>query len=222
MYYDTAKNDHGLPHSPFKAIVSPRPIGWISSRSSSGVVNLAPYSFFNAVNDAPPMVMFSSQGRKDSLKNIEDTGEFVCSLATQKLHQAMNLSSALVKSDVNEFVLSGLEAVDSIQVGPPRVAGTPAALECKLWKILELPSAAVDPDKRAYMVLGHVIGVFVDEQYVKDGMFCTADAGIIARMGYMDYCGVTAETTFTLNRPNVSEDGLTATVVPGPWDGVYR
>jgi len=149
MYYDTAKNDHGLPHSPFKAIVSPRPIGWISSRSSSGVVNLAPYSFFNAVNDAPPMVMFSSQGRKDSLKNIEDTGEFVCSLATQKLHQAMNLSSALVKSDVNEFTLSGLEAVDSIQVGPPRVAGTPAALECKLWKILELPSAAGDPDKRA-------------------------------------------------------------------------
>lgn len=129
MHYATADRrehlKHGLTHDPFKALVAPRPIGWISTVSPEGVVNLAPYSFFNAVSDTPPMIMFASSGRKDTLRNVEATGEFTCSIATEALVDAMNLSSATVTGDVSEFELTGLDSAPSLVVKPPRVAFQP-------------------------------------------------------------------------------------------------
>src|SRR3954471_3049323 len=138
IHFYEPRHGHGLPHDPFKAIVAPRPIGWISSVDVNGVVNLAPYSFFNAFCDAPPIVGFSSSGRKDSQRNIEATGEFVANLATMRHAQAVNGSSAPVPPDINEMDLVGLTAAPSRLVKPPRVAEAPAALECKLLLILPL------------------------------------------------------------------------------------
>jgi flavin reductase (DIM6/NTAB) family NADH-FMN oxidoreductase RutF len=221
MHYATAERrehlKHGLSHDPFKAIVAPRPIGWISTVSATGVLNLAPYSFFNAVSDVPPMVMFSSAGRKDSLRNIEATGEFTCSVACQALVDQMNLSSATVATDISEFDLTGLATAPSLVVAPPRVAASPAALECRLWKTVDLPG-----DRPATVVFGHVVAIYVDERVVRNGLLDTAAMRPLARMGYMDYAVVTPETTFTLNRPVVDDDRRSARVTPGPWDGVYR
>ena len=222
MYYDTHTNQHGLRHDPFKALVAPRPIGWISTISKAGVLNLAPYSFFNAISDRPPMVMFSSMGRKDSLTNIEETGEFVCSIVSSELRDAMNMSSAFVNSDVDEFKLAGLGAVASTFVKPPRVAEAPAALECRHWKTLPLPVSAGRTEPAYWLVLGEVVGVYIDDRYIKDGMFDLASVQPLARLGYMDYSVVSAESMFTLNRPVVDEGGTSATLIPGPWDGVYR
>lgn len=221
MHYATAERrehlKHGLRHDPFKAIVAPRPIGWISTVSATGVPNLAPYSFFNAVSDAPPMVMFSTVGRKDSLQNIEANGEFTCSVASQHLVDQMNLSSAAVAGEVNEYDLAGLATAPSLLVAPPRVAASPAALECRLWKTLELPGEGAP-----IVVFGHVVAIYIDERVVTDGLLDTAAMRPLARMGYMDYAVVTPETTFTLNRPRVGDDRRSASVTPGPWDGIYR
>lgn len=218
MYYDTARNDHGLRFNPFKALVAPRPIGWIGTLGADGSRNLAPYSFFNAVSDHPPMVMFSSHGRKDSIANIEATGEFTCSLATWALREPMNLSSAAVRRGVDEFALAGLTPAPSRIVKAPRVAESPAALECRLWKVLELPSAG----REGYVVaFGHVVGVFIDDAFIRDGMVDTGAMRPIARQGYMEYSVVTPETVFALNRPEVSADGRNAAVA-AEWDGVYR
>lgn len=221
MHYATAERrehlKHGLRHDPFKAIVAPRPIGWISTVSATGVPNLAPYSFFNAVSDAPPMVMFSTVGRKDSLQNIEANGEFTCSVASQHLVDQMNLSSAGVAGEVNEYDLTGLATAPSLLVAPPRVAASPAALECRLWKTLELPGEGAP-----IVVFGHVVAIYIDERVVTDGLLDTAAMRPLARMGYMDYAVVTPETTFTLNRPRVGDDRRSASVTPGPWDGIYR
>ena len=222
MHYDTLTNNHGLKHDPFKALVSPRPIGWISTISRQGVLNLAPYSFFNAVSDRPPMVMFSSAGRKDSLTNIEDTGEFVCSFVSNALRDGMNMSSAAVNSGVNEFQLAGLTPAPSVHVKPPRVAESPAALECRLWKIEPLPVPRGKSEPAYWLVLGEVVGVYIDDHYLKEGMFDVAKAQPLARLGYMDYAVVNQQSLFTLNRPQVGEGGASATLVPGPWDGVYR
>lgn len=223
MFYKIQDNTHGLPHDPFKAIVAPRPIGWISSISRSGDVNLAPYSFFNAISDAPPMVMISSNQRKDTLINIEETGEFVCSLATRGLSDAMNMSSAPVKKGVDEFKLAELQPAKSTIVGPPRVASSPAALECRLWKVISVPQSLDSDENSDYnLILGFVVGVYIDDQYLVEGLFDTARAGVIARMGYMDYCHVSSENTFTLNRPQTTDDKMSATLASGPWDGVYR
>lgn len=222
MHYDTRLNDHGLRHDPFKALVSPRPIGWISTISADGVLNLAPYSFFNAVSERPPMVMFSSAGRKDSLKNIEATGEFVCNFAGNALCDAMNMSSATVNPGVDEFSLAGLTPAASVYVKPPRVAESPAALECRLWKIDPLPAPRGKSEPAYWMVFGEVVGVYIDDRYLKDGMFDIAAAQPLARLGYMDYAVITQQSLFTLNRPQVGEGGESATLVPGPWDGVYR
>ncbi len=224
MHYATAERrehlKHGLTHDPFKALVAPRPIGWISSLGPTGVVNLAPYSYFNAVSDVPPMVMFSSTGHKDSLRNIEATGEFTCSIASHDLVDAMNLSSAAVVSETSEYTLTGLAAAPSLVVAPPRVAASPAALECRLWKTVALPGVEGAPGPT--VVFGQVVAIFVDARVVKDGLVDTAAMRPLARMGYMDYAVVTPETTFTLNRPKVDEDRRSATVKPGPWDGAYR
>ena len=217
----TEHRNHGLTHNPFKALVAPRPIGWISTISKAGVPNLAPYSFFNAICDAPPTVMFSSAGRKDSVNNIEETGEFTCSMATEMLVDSMNLSSAPVLAEVDEFKLAKLETAPSLVVKPPRVAASPSALECRLWKTLALPRT--DPSQTEHvLVIGHVVAIYIDEAYVKNGIVDTGAMRPLARMGYMDYSVVRPDTVMTLNRPIPSEDRKSASVKPGPWDGVYR
>ena len=212
---------HGMPHDPFKALVAPRPIGWISSMSKTGVLNLAPYSFFNAVSDHPPMVMFSSVGRKDSVNNIEETGEFTCSMATEALVDGMNLSSAPVAANVDEHELANLATAASMVVRPPRVALSPSALECRLWKMLSLPRTDEDQPE-VVIVFGRVVAIYIDDSFIHDGIVNTGAMRPLARMGYMEYSVVGPDTVITLNRPTASADGQSATVQPGPWDGVYR
>jgi flavin reductase (DIM6/NTAB) family NADH-FMN oxidoreductase RutF len=219
MYYDSIKNEHGLKHDPFKALVAPRPIGWVSTVDKNGVLNLAPYSFFNAVSERPHYVMFVSANRKDSLRNIEDNGEFTCSISTMDTRDGMNISSASVDSLSDEFALSNLETAQSFFVKPPRVARSPASLECKHWKTVELPD--VSGDRGHFIVIGQVVGIFIDDNVIKDGIVDTASMRPLARMGYMDYAVVTRETTFTLQRPQVEDDG-TVTIPEGDWDGIYR
>ena len=219
MHYDTAANNHGLRFNPFKAIAVPRPIGWISTISKDGVNNLAPYSFFNAMGDRPPIVVFSSSGRKDSLHNLEETGEFTCSIATYDLRHQMNLSSAPVARGVDEFALAGLTPAPSMLVKPPRVKESPAALECRVWKLIELPAP---PGQFQTAVFGLVVSVYIDDNFIREGLVDLAAMRPIARLGYMDYAVVNSESIFSLNRPNVSADGRSAEVVPGEWDGVYR
>lgn len=218
MHYDTAKNNHGLRFNPFKALVAPRPIGWIGTVSAEGKRNLAPYSFFNAVSDRPPIVMFSSHDRKDSLTNIEQTGEFTCSLSTWDLRDQMNMSSAAVARGVDEFELAGLTPAPSQMVKAPRVAESPAAFECRLWKIVELPG---DGGHNYTVVFGSVVGVYIDDAFIREGMVDTGAMQPIARMGYMQYSVVRSDTVFALNRPEVAADGKSAEV-PQAWDGAYR
>jgi flavin reductase (DIM6/NTAB) family NADH-FMN oxidoreductase RutF len=190
---------HGLAHDPFKAIVAPRPIGWISSVDVEGRVNLAPYSFFNALCEWPPIVGFSSGGRKDSQRNVEATGEFVCNLATMRQAAAMNQSSAPYPHGVDEMAMAGLTAAPSRLVRPPRVADAPAALECKLLMVVPL----IDLEGRATantLILGQVVGVHIDRAYLKEGLFDMVEAGTIARCGYVaDYARVTE--LFEMRRP---------------------
>jgi flavin reductase (DIM6/NTAB) family NADH-FMN oxidoreductase RutF len=199
MFYSTATNDHGLPFDPFKAIVAPRPIGWITSISARGEVNLAPYSFFNGVASRPPCVMFSSDGSKDSVANIEETGEFVCSLATWELRDAVSRTSARLPRGVNEMEAAGLEPAASRLVAPPRVAASPCALECKLLQVVQLndlAGAALDQQ----VVFGQVVGVHIDERYLTEGRLDTAAMRPIARCGYNDYALV--DEMFELIRPS--------------------
>lgn len=184
-FYEPAKG-HRLPHCPLKAIVAPRPIGWISSVDAKGNVNLAPYSFFNMVCDAPPILYFASKGWKDSTANIEATGEFVASLVNRPLAEAMNITSAAVPHGEDEMRLAGLTAAPSRLVKPPRVAAAPTAFECKSLGISEVK----DLDGKGtdfYMVLGQVVGVHIDPAYLHDGIFDTAAARTVARCGYRGY-----------------------------------
>ena len=197
-FYEPSKG-HGLPHDPFKAIVAPRPIGWISTRDPEGRLNLAPYSFFNAVCDRPPMVMFSSAGWKDTVANIKATGEFVCNLVTRALAEKMNRTSAALPHGVDEFEFAGLAAAPSRIVAPPRVADVPAALECKLVDIIQLHTAegaVLDQ----YLTIGEVVGVYIDQAYLKDGVFDLLATHPIQRAGYSaDYTEAT--TGFQMKRP---------------------
>jgi flavin reductase (DIM6/NTAB) family NADH-FMN oxidoreductase RutF len=198
MFYDTAKNDHGLPRDPFKAIVAPRPIGWITSVSAQGEINLAPYSFFNAVSDAPPIVLFSSEGPKDSLVFVRETREFVCSLATFELRAAVVATSAQFARGVNEMEQCGLTPAPCRLVRPPRVAAAPCALECKLLQIIDLADLEGKPSHR-HVVFGQVVGVHIDDRFIKDGRLDTAAMAPIARCGYTDYSVV--ERVFAIARP---------------------
>lgn len=207
MFYETNTNAHGLPHDPFKALVAPRPIGWISTVSKDGVCNLAPYSFFNAVSEKPPYVVFGSVGRKDSVVNIEETGEFVCSLATYELREHMNLSSASVPYGVDEFPIAGLTATASKLVKPPRVKESPAALECRHWKTIQLPAAEPGGKLGNLLVIGRVVGIYIADSALKDGHVDTASVQPISRLGYMDYGVVTSDTLFSIQRPDVGPDG---------------
>jgi flavin reductase (DIM6/NTAB) family NADH-FMN oxidoreductase RutF len=203
MFYDARKNDHGLPHDPFKAIVAPRPIGWISSMSASGEINLAPYSYFNGVSSRPPLVMFASEGRKDSLTFIEETKEFVCNLAVFALRDAMNQTSAPFERGVNEMLRAGLESAPSRFVRPPRVAASPCALECKWLQTVSLSDVDGHPlDK--HVVIGQVVGVYIDDRFIRDGLLDTAAMQPIARAGYHEYFVATPETRFALKRPSTA------------------
>ena len=221
MYYDCTTNEHGLKHDPFKAIIAPRPIGWISTVSEEGVLNLAPYSFFNAVAANPNYIMFSTVNRKDSLKNIESNGEFTCSISTWDTREGMNISSAPVDYLADEFALANLATSPSQFVKPPRVARAPASLECKHWKTVEMPDVHPGGDKGHFLIIGQVIGIFIDDNFIKDGIVNTADMRPLARMGYMDYGVITPETAFELRRPIVKKDGSVENAT-GEWDGVYR
>ena len=197
-FYEPTKG-HGLPHDPFKAIVAPRPIGWISTVDRAGVPNLAPYSFFNAVCGAPPIIAFSSESYKDSVRNAEATGAFVANFVTKALAEAMNRTSAPVSAGVNELELAGLAAVPCRLVAAPRVAAAPAALECKLLQVIRLN----DLDGKAldtYLVLGQVVGVHIDPAFLIDGRFDLIAAQPIMRAGYRaDY--VEAANPFEMVRP---------------------
>jgi len=199
MFYEPNKRDRSvLHHDPFKAIIAPRPIGWITTVDADGRINLAPYSFFNGVNSRPPLVMFASEGRKDSVTNIEATGEFVCNLATWDLREAMNATSAPLPHGVNELERAGLTAAPSRLIRAPRVAAAPCALECRLLRILTLDDLAGRPTD-CHVVFGQVIGVHIDDHFIKDGLLDTAAMQPIARCGYDEYAAV--ESVFSMARP---------------------
>ncbi|MEM5477464.1 flavin reductase family protein [Pacificibacter sp. AS14] len=193
MFY-RPEDGHDLPHNPFNAIVSPRPIGWISSRSKDGIDNLAPYSFFNAVAYVPPQVMFSSSARKDSLNNIETTGVFAVNLVGAPMAQAMNLSSQAVSADVDEFVHAGVTKLECDTIACARVVDAPATLECKVTQIIRLEG----PDNHA--IFGEVTGVHMRDDCIVDGRFDVVTAQLLSRLGYRDYTQVT--DLFELVRPD--------------------
>jgi flavin reductase (DIM6/NTAB) family NADH-FMN oxidoreductase RutF len=195
------RQGHGLPHDPFNAIVGPRPIGWISTRSASGVNNLAPYSFFNAFNYVPPIIGFASIGYKDTLRNIEETGEFVWNLTTRALADAMNQSCAALGPEVSEFDVAGLTPLASTLVTPPRVAESPVTMECKRTQILRLQG--IDGAQlETWLVLGEVVAVHIDQALLKDGVYDTAAAGHVLRGGGpADYFTVGPEQLFKMYRP---------------------
>jgi flavin reductase (DIM6/NTAB) family NADH-FMN oxidoreductase RutF len=213
MFYDTAKNDHGLPRDPFKAIVAPRPIGWITSMSAKGEINLAPYSFFNAVSDEPPIVLFSSEGPKDSLVFVEETKEFVCSLATFDLRAAVVATSAQFPRGVNEMEQAGLAPAPCRLVRPPRVAASPCALECKLLQIIDLKDLAGRHSHR-HVVLGQVVGIHIEDRFIKNGRLDTAALQPIARCGYADYSVV--DKVFAIARPGAAPPAGHQQTEPAP------
>ena len=200
MFYEPSKRNHGLPHDPFKAIVVPRPIGWITSMSARGEINLAPYSYFNGVSSDPPMVMFASEGRKDSVVFVEETREFVCNLATFELRQQMNTTSGPYPRGVDEMKEAGLEAAPSVLVKPPRVKASPCAMECKWLQTVRLDDADGRPTQR-HIVFGQVVGIHIDDRFIAGGLLDTGAMQPIARAGYHDYFVATPETKFSMRRP---------------------
>jgi len=201
IYSYDPKTGHGLKHDPLNAIIAPRPIGWISTISAAGVRNLAPYSFFNAFNYRPPIIGFSSTGWKDSVRNIEETGQFVWNLATRPLAQAVNATSATVADHVDEFDLAGLTPAPSQRVAPPRVAESPVAFECRLTQLIRLTDAE-DKPVDAWLTLGEVVMVHIDQTLLIDGVYDTLAAEPILRGGGpADYFGIDAAAKFQMFRP---------------------
>lgn len=202
MFYEPSKS-HGLPHDPSKAIVSPRPVGWISTMSASGALNLAPYSFFNMFSSKPFLVWFSSEGEKDSATFARETGEFVVNLAGRDLVSKMVASSVDAPRGVSEFGYADLTPEPSRLVKPPRVREALAALECKVTEIMTPKTwSGVEPD--AVVVAGEVIGVYIDESVLVDGRFDAVKAGNVARLGYFDY--LTVDSVFEMRRPRWKAD----------------
>lgn len=199
MFY-RPKEGHGLPHNPFKAIVTPRPIAWVSTQDSNGVQNLAPYSFFNAIADEPPQVMFSSLGHKDdqpeskdTVENIKETGVFCVNIVSLALKDAMNASTAALPKGVSEFEAAGLVPGACESIACPRVTEAPASLECEMTQIIKLDGAS------NYMVLGTVTGVHMQDEFMKDGHFDVTAFQPLSRLGYLDYASV--DNVFSLKRP---------------------
>ena len=195
MFYRPGEG-HGLPHDPFKALVAPRPIGWISTRDAEGRVNLAPYSFFNGCGDNPPMVMIAQSGRKsraetekDTIANIRATGEFACNVVGAALAEAMNVTSGGYPAGEDEFARAGLAVAPGRAVAVPHVAVAPAVLECRLVRVLDdLP--AWQAEKPNIMVIGEVVGVHIDDAVLVEGRVDVLAYNPVARMGYMEYTSV--------------------------------
>ncbi len=201
MHSYEPSNGHGLAHDPFNAIVAPRPIGWVSSQDAEGRLNLAPYSFFNAFFYTPPIVGFSSVGWKDSVRNAQETREFVWNLVTRDLDEQMNRTSAPLDRGDSEFAIAGLTPVASRIVGVPRVGEAHAAMECKVVDIIQLKSAAGEPAD-GWLVLGEVVAVHIDEALIVDGVYQTALARPILRGGGPgDYFEITEDAKFEMERP---------------------
>jgi flavin reductase (DIM6/NTAB) family NADH-FMN oxidoreductase RutF len=201
IHFYEPRDGHRLRHDPFNAIVGPRPIGWVSTCNAHGDHNLAPYSFFNAFNYVPPIVGFASIGYKDSIRNIEQTGEFAWNLVTRPLADAMNQTCAHVPPEVSEFSLAGLTPVASRLIQSPRVQESPVSFECKLTQILQLQG--VDGQKvETWLVLGEVVGVHIREDLLVDGVYDTAGAEHILRGGGAgDYFSIGPEQLFKIYRP---------------------
>ena len=203
MFYSDP-SEHGLKHNPFKALVAPRPIAWVSSRSAAGIVNLAPFSFFNAMAERPPIIVFAPNnprpggGRKDTLTNIEETGDFVVNLCNWDLREAMNETSAHVAPDADEFALAGLTAAPCEKVAAPRVAEAPVALECQFLFRVRLPGGGPKIENNA--CFGKVVGIHIADDIVVDGMIDMGRYKPVARCGYMDYAVV--ESVFAMGRPD--------------------
>jgi len=215
MFYEPDKDDHGLPFNPYKSIVVPRPIGWISTVSRDGVVNLAPYSQFNNLGYDPPYVMFSANSvpgsgrRKDSVRNAADTGEFVVNMATYELRNAVNITSQLLPPGVDEAALAGLEMIPGRMVRTPRVAESPVHLECKFHSALTLPGNSFD--QVHHVVIGRVVGVHVrDDVFTPEGKLDIVKIRPLARLGYFDYTTVDSLFTMPPSGPNAKtrEAGL--------------
>ena len=216
MYYETDKNDHGLRYNPLKACVVPRPIGWITTLSPAGVVNLAPFSFFNLLSYDPPFVLFSAGsheedgGKKDSVVNVEATGEFVYNMATWAQREPMNETARIVGRGVDELEAAGLEPLPSRLVRPPRVKGSPVHFECRLHQVVMLPGRT--PSSAHHVVIGRVVAVHIDDAAMTaDGRVDTVKIRPIARLGYQDYASV--EATFQM--PKRTPEDLLGTRRPG-------
>lgn len=203
MFYEADRRRETLAHDPFKALVAPRPIGWISSVSAQGALNLAPYSFFNGFSTEPAIVGFSTYGYKDSIVFVEETGEFTCSLASWDLRFAMSETSAPLARGDSEFDYAGLETEASMVVKPPRVKGAPAALECRYLRTIQLDDLA-GADTGWKLVMGQVVGVYIDDRYIRDGLVDTAAMKLVARLGFRDYAVV--NEVFSIKRPEGGGD----------------
>ncbi|TWF46359.1 flavin reductase family protein [Neorhizobium alkalisoli] len=199
MFYRTDDNAHGMRHDPFKAIVAPRPIGWIGTKGRDCSLNLSPYSFFNIVSDEPKLVMFSSSGRKDSLRNVEETGVFTASLVSRDLADKMNASSASVEYGVNEFELAGLTPAMGQIVDAPYVEEAYTALECRLTEVIQ-PKGIDGGLSTSFMVFGEVVGIHIREDIIRNGRVDMSLAAPIGRMGYRDYADA-GLGMFELTRP---------------------
>ncbi len=199
-YYEPSQG-HGLPHNPFNAIIGPRPIGWIATRGLSGNFNLAPYSCFNAFAYTPPIIGFGSTGAKDTLRNVQDTGEFVWNLATRALAAQMNQTAATVAPAISEFELAGLTPIAATRVAAPRVAESLVAMECKVTQIVQLTDHLGGPMPN-WVVFGEVVAVHIARHLLVDGVYDTAAAHPILRAGGADaYAEISPEIMFRMKRP---------------------
>ena len=211
MYYETEKNDHGLPYNPIKACVVPRPIGWITSVNADGLVNAAPYSFFNILSYSPPYVLFSGGGHtedrkdKDTVANVRSTGEFVYNMATWDQREQMNNTGLIVDRTLSELAETGLETLPSTLVAPPRIKGAPVHLECKLHEIVNLPGH--DAMSTHSAVFGVVVGVHIaDDAITGDGIFDVARYKPLSRLGYKDYAWTDESVIFQMEKRAPEED----------------
>jgi flavin reductase (DIM6/NTAB) family NADH-FMN oxidoreductase RutF len=201
FHYYEPRHGHRLPHDPFNSIIGPRPIGWISSQDRLGRRNLAPYSFFNAFNYTPPIIGFASIGYKDTVRNIDQTGEFAWSLVTRPLAEAMNTTSAAVPPETDEFTLAGLNPAPSRVIDVPRVEQSPVSFECRLTQIIRLQSAD-GTEIETWLTLGEVVAVHISKALIKDGIYDTAAARPVLRGGgAADYFEIRPEQRFRMSRP---------------------
>ena len=200
-FYEPA-DGHRLPHDPLNAIIAPRPIGWISTVAPNGARNLAPYSFFNLINYRPPLIAFSSSGWKDSVANVKAAGEFVWNLATMAQAEQMNMSSASVAADIDEFDLAELDALPSLRVKPDRVAGSPVQFECRLTQLIQLENKE-GGELDQWLVIGEAIGIHIDTAMLENGIYITARPRPITRGGGpADYFEITQDRLFKMKRPD--------------------